>query len=117
MSAFKRKHEEYASAPPAVPDSVVRLLYALCSDWDKTLRFVVIVSVTVIACCLGTSLVLEVALLATGGINGLTLRYVLPIGALGGGSLITCLTIVIKKFPTGSRTGAANNDGERHARH
>ncbi len=85
MSVFKRKHEEHASAPPAVPDSVVRLLYALCSDWDKTLRFVLIVGVTVIACCLGTPLVLEVVLLATGSTNGLTLRYVLPIGALAAG--------------------------------
>ena len=115
MSVFKRKREEYANAPPAVPDSVVRLLYALCSDWDKTLRFVVIVSVTITTCCLGASLVLEVILLTTGGIKGLTLRYVLPIGALGGGSLITCLTIVIKKLPTGSRRAA--NDGKRHAKY
>jgi hypothetical protein len=94
---------------PRAPETFIGLLWAMSGDWGRACRFVFIVFGIVLTCCLGISVIV----LAVKGIHTPT-RYVVPAGVFGGGSLLTLITVMIKRLLfVRNRQGGAAGDGKR----
>jgi uncharacterized membrane protein (UPF0136 family) len=90
MEIFRRRREESAVAGP---DTIVGLLVWTISDWGRTLRFTAILCGVLFVLVVGVTVGVSVVVVATEGIRGIKPRYLLPTGVLGGGSVLTWITI------------------------
>jgi hypothetical protein len=108
MPVFRRKRAEVAPASPETPETLVGLLYAVSKDWGQTFRLLTIVSVTLLVLCLSVALGLDIVLLATKGLRGVTARF-LPVWVFAGGSFLALITAVAKKLL--QRRRAAGSSG------
>jgi|SRR5580658_91438 hypothetical protein len=107
MAIFKGGHGEPACTPPDRPETLAGLLYELSGDRARTRRFIAIVCVPILACCLGIALVVCVFMFAAKGIK-FTPAYIPPAAIFTGASLLACIAAWIRKMLKGSRGDSAN---------
>jgi hypothetical protein len=119
MASVKRERErrEPARARPDRPDNLFGFMYEVVKGRNgESRRFIAMVCIPIATVCVGTALVIAVALIAAKGIKGFR-PGVLPTGMLVEGSLMTYLSLMISKVLRlvmrrlrGSRSDAANDD-------
>jgi hypothetical protein len=98
------------------PDNLIGLFSDASADGNRTIRIIALICAPIIACSFGIALITYSVVVAAKGLHGFTVAYIPPAAIFSGASLVTGLTLWVKKKIAARKSGPAS-DGKQASKH